>query len=121
VAVSEVEMVALAAEVELTPDQFRAAYTRESRDGEISLRERRDGSCVFYDRSRGCSVYAVRPRQCRSFPFWRSVMVSKERWDAEARACPGMNRGTLHAADEIESISRADGTLSSARAERGRG
>jgi len=120
VAVSDGEIAALAGEVELTPEQFRAAYTRASSDGEISLREQRDGSCVFYDPSHGCSVYALRPRQCRSFPFWRSVLATPEKWDAEARACPGMNQGPLHAADEIEAISRDDGTLSSARAARGR-
>ena len=93
----------------LAPDEFRAACTRPLRGGEISLRERRDGSCVFYSKG-GCSVYAVRPRQCRTWPFWRAVLHSPERWADEAADCPGMGRGALHARDAIERLVADDGT-----------
>ena len=65
---------------------------------------------VFYDAARGCAVYEERPRQCRSWPFWRAVVHSEERWQEEAHGCPGMNRGRLHGAPEIAESARNDGT-----------
>ena len=109
VRVSDAEIEALAERLGLAPDEFRAACTRPLRGGEISLRERRDGSCVFYSKG-GCSVYAVRPRQCRTWPFWRAVLHSPERWADEAADCPGMGRGALHARDAIERLVADDGT-----------
>lgn len=113
VRVSDAEIAALARRVELADAEFRAAYTRPLRGGELSLRETRDGACVFYAREGerpGCRVYQDRPRQCRSWPFWRAVVHSPERWQEEARDCPGMDRGPLHDAGEIARTSCADGT-----------
>ncbi len=110
VRVSDAEIEALARRLGLADAEFRAAYTRRLRDGAVSLRERRGGDCVFYERGQGCRVYEVRPTQCRSWPFWRSVVYSQERWDEEAELCPGMNRGPRHAAEDIRAISEADGT-----------
>ena len=114
--VSPPEIEKLAAAVELDADAFTQVYTRILPDGATSLRERSDGSCTLYDPSKGCTVYAARPRQCQTFPFWRNVVSSKTAWEREARHCPGMNRGSMHPAHEIEKISADDGTLSSARA-----
>jgi Fe-S-cluster containining protein len=108
--VSDGEIEALARRLELTPAAFRETYTRRLRGGERSLREQRNRDCVFYRRSGGCSVYEDRPRQCRTWPFWRSVVHSRERWEEEAEGCPGMNRGPLHGAGEILGIARDDGT-----------
>ncbi|MBW2269596.1 MAG: YkgJ family cysteine cluster protein [Deltaproteobacteria bacterium] len=83
---------------------------RRLRRGEVSLRETRAKACVFYESERGCVVYAARPRQCRTWPFWRAVVHSPERWREEAQNCPGMNRGPLHAAEAIESMAAADGS-----------
>ena len=58
----------------------------------------------------GCRVYEDRPRQCRTWPFWRGVVHSRERWDEEAADCPGMNGGRRFEAAEIEASLRADGT-----------
>ena len=120
VRVSDEEIGALARRLDLAEAEFRAIYTRPLRDGEISLRERRDGSCVFLargaDGSRGadgpagCTVHGDRPRQCRSWPFWRGVVHSRERWEEEARGCPGMDRGSRFSAAEIEATARRDGT-----------
>lgn len=113
VRVSDAEIEALARRLELEPREFRAAYTRKLRGGERSLREKRNRDCIFYHRSSGCSVYQDRPRQCRTWPFWRSVVHSEERWDEEARSCPGMNRGTLRSASEVAALARDDGTSGS--------
>lgn len=110
VRVSEAELEALARRLDLSPDEFRPAFTRKLRGGERSLREKRNRDCIFYDRSSGCSVYPDRPRQCRTWPFWRGVVHSEERWDEEASSCPGMNRGRLHGVAEIVVLARDDGT-----------
>jgi Fe-S-cluster containining protein len=71
--------------------------------GRPSFRERRNGDCVFYDAlSAKCSIYHIRPLQCALFPFWPSVMESREVWDKEALRCPGMNSGQFHTAEEIK-------------------
>lgn len=67
----------------------------------ISIIEKPNNDCIFLNES-GCSIYEVRPLQCRSYPFWESILDSKEAWDREAEVCPGMNRGKLHSKEEIE-------------------
>jgi hypothetical protein len=111
VRVSEAEIAALAARLDLAEPEFRALYTRRLRGGDLALREKANRDCAFYDRQRGgCGVYPDRPRQCRSWPFWRAVVHSRERWEEEARGCPGMDRGPLHAADRIAALLENDGT-----------
>lgn len=46
-------------------------------------------SCAFL-RDGKCSIYEVRPKQCRTYPFWPSIMKSKEAWEDEALACEGI-------------------------------
>ncbi len=110
VRVSDAEIAALARRIGLAEPEFREAFTKPLRGGERSLRERRDGTCVFYDPRRGCEVHPDRPRQCRTWPFWRAVVHSPERWDEEAAGCPGMGRGPLHDAASIERALADDGT-----------
>jgi len=113
VRVDDAEIAALARRAGLDDAGFRAAFTRPLRGGERSLRERRDGTCVLYDPRRGCTAYADRPRQCRTWPFWRAVVHSPERWAEEAAGCPGMGRGPLHDAASIASALADDGTSGS--------
>jgi Fe-S-cluster containining protein len=109
VRVSDDEIEALARRLELPIHEFCAIYTRRLRGGDVSLREKRGGDCVFYDReARGCKVYEDRPRQCRTWPFWPSVLASEERWNEEARDCPGMNRGPRRTREEIEALLALD-------------
>jgi Fe-S-cluster containining protein len=110
VRVRDGEIVALARRVGLPEVAFRAIYTRRLRGGEVSLREKRSKQCVFFDGARGCAVYPDRPRQCRTWPFWRSVVHSRERWAEEAEECPGMGSGPLHQAEWIERATGSDGT-----------
>ena len=119
VMVSEAEIATLATHLELAVDEFREIYTRSLRKGHVSLRERRGGECVFYSKGvgggsvRGCSVYPSRPRQCRTWPFWRGVVHSEERWSEEATGCPGINRGDLVSCAQIRELSDHDGTRGS--------
>ncbi len=110
VRVSDEEIAALAARLGFADHEFRAAFTRTLRGGDLSLRETRERDCVFYDPGAGCRVYEDRPRQCRTWPFWRSVVHSPERWAEEAERCPGIDHGPLHDADTVASRSARDGT-----------
>ena len=110
VRISDAEIEALAASLDLADAEFREIYTRTLRGGDVSLREKSTRECIFFDRDRGCTVYALRPRQCRTWPFWRGVVHSEERWNEEAQGCPGMNRGPLHDAAAIGETARTDGT-----------
>ncbi len=110
VRVSDAEIEALSRRTGLDPEQFRSVYTRRLRGGDLSLRERSDGTCILYGAERGCTVYPDRPRQCRTWPFWRAVVHSPERWAEEALGCPGMGRGGLHAAEQIAHALADDGT-----------
>jgi Fe-S-cluster containining protein len=110
VRVSDAEIEALARKTELRPEEFRSVYTRRLRGGAVSLRERSDGTCILYDALRGCSAYPDRPRQCRTWPFWRSVVHSPERWAEESLGCPGIGRGPLHPAEQIGRTLEDDGT-----------
>ena len=97
--------------------EFVETYCRwvpsENGDDRLSLREKSNFDCVFWLRKGvessagageegGCSVYEARPLQCRAFPFWSSVLGSKNSWNATAAACPGMNKGTLHSGETIK-------------------
>ncbi|MCH7709940.1 MAG: hypothetical protein IH884_15740 [Myxococcales bacterium] len=44
-----------------------------------------------------------------SWPFWRSVIDSEQRWKQQARECPGMDQVPIRSQDRIEAIAREDG------------
>jgi Fe-S-cluster containining protein len=66
----------------------------------LSLREKSNLDCIFW--KEGCSVYEARPLQCRSFPFWPTVLHSKQAWKAAAAGCPGMGHGEIHSAGTVD-------------------
>jgi Fe-S-cluster containining protein len=53
-----------------------------------------------------CTIYEARPYQCRSFPFWKRHLVSSREWEKVGDRCPGINRGKLHTASEIEGFAQ---------------
>ena len=110
VRVTEEEVAALAARLELPDDSFRSRYTRVLPDGETSLIELANHDCVFWERDSGCQVYEDRPRQCRTWPFWRGNLASRAHWDSSAEGCPGMNQGPRHEAEAIATTAAEDGT-----------
>ncbi|HUX40948.1 MAG TPA: YkgJ family cysteine cluster protein [Rectinemataceae bacterium] len=67
----------------------------------LSLRERSDHSCIFWGKN-GCDVYDARPIQCSTYPFWSSILESRDTWSEESGYCPGIDSGALHARQEIE-------------------
>jgi Fe-S-cluster containining protein len=89
--------------------EFEALYCRWISAGsveQLSLKEKSNYDCIFWQKDgammEGCSVYEYRPLQCRTFPFWQSVVASRDAWKQMAKDCPGMGMGTLHPLSEIE-------------------
>lgn len=100
--VDEAEIVALANEMQMTPEDFERKFVRQEGDGK-SLTEYPDGDCIFLDpQSRKCTVYNARPTQCRTWPFWDSNLKRKKDWNETCRVCPGSGKGQLYSFDEIE-------------------
>ena len=100
--VDDKEKAAIAAFMQLAVKTFNSTYVRKVADGD-SLREKRNGDCILLraDGS-GCSVYSARPRQCRTFPFWPENVISRRAWEGLKRECPGIGKGRLWTAAEIE-------------------
>lgn len=111
VLVSDEEAAALASRLHLSTAEFLERYTHHTPAGR-SLTERptpHGNDCVFLDREKEpgkavCGVYEDRPAQCRTWPFWKSNLVSRGAWERAKRICPGMDKGTLHAVHEIRII-----------------
>jgi Fe-S-cluster containining protein len=95
----------LAVELKMGYSEFVDMYCRWVPLGggleRLSLGEKADYDCVFWDQ--GCVVYKARPLQCRTFPFWPSILASRESWKEMAASCPGMDRGVPYDMNRIES------------------
>lgn len=88
----------------LDRETFLKTYTRLVDYGThylVSLTERKNYDCEFLS-PEGCTVYDARPEQCRTYPFWKSVLESRETWENEAQYCKGINGGRKVSKKEIE-------------------
>jgi hypothetical protein len=63
------------------------------------IKERPD--CQFLKFNK-CSVYEARPTQCRTWPFWPEMMGAKAWAEGVVSYCPGVNKGRVIPAEEIE-------------------
>jgi len=111
---SENDLNALSSFFDISNREFTEKYCRVVDLGivkRLSLKETKEYDCIFWDN--GCSVYSARPLQCRTYPFWPSVLASREEWEKESKECPGINNGKLHSAAKIrkELKKRQDETL----------
>jgi Fe-S-cluster containining protein len=81
-----------------------SAFTRkhcEQTDGIWRLKDMDASSCQFLQ-DRKCGIYPARPTQCRTWPFWPEVLNAKS-WNKEvASFCPGVGKGRIWTAEEIE-------------------
>ena len=101
--VSEQEVLAMAAAMQLDEAAFRDKFVRRVGMRE-SLIEYSDGDCIFLDpQSRGCMLYEARPIQCRTWPFWDSNLESPAEWERTCEVCPGAGEGKLYSLSQIES------------------
>jgi len=106
---SENDVYGLAASLNIKNNEFISAFCRWIPVGnglnQLSLKEKSNFDCVFWkininDRAKGgCSVYNSRPLQCRAFPFWSSMVNSRESWENAAEDCPGIGKGEFHSCD----------------------
>jgi Fe-S-cluster containining protein len=79
----------------------------------LSLSEKPNYDCIFWEAS-GCTVYEDRPIQCSTFPFWSSLLDSRQAWKDGGADCPGMDRGELRTREYIEErlwLRRANPTI----------
>ncbi|MBC7692612.1 MAG: YkgJ family cysteine cluster protein [Methylotenera sp.] len=66
-----------------------------------------EGACQFL-KEKSCTVYEARPAQCRTWPFWPENMNAKT-WNEEVTTfCPGIGKGRLYSAEEIEDLLKQD-------------
>lgn len=110
--VTRQEIDAISAFLKIPSDEFVRRYVRRLW-GRQSLVMRPDNmDCPFLAEPdaqghRGCLIYDVRPTQCRTWPFWPMNIADMDAWSWVAGKCPGINRGKLHPADEIERKAQA--------------
>jgi Fe-S-cluster containining protein len=91
----------LAAHLGLSTYAFTRRYCDKT-DGLFHLKHPERDCCFLVDRR--CQVYEARPLQCRTWPFWPENMDPRV-WRREVAAtCPGVGRGRLYSAAEIEAI-----------------
>jgi len=91
----------LAEHLSISLTEFTVNYTKKI-DGLYELKYN-NKDCPFL-RNNKCDVYSSRPWQCRTWPFWPENM-NGDVWAQEvALSCPGVGRGRLFSAGEIEDI-----------------
>ena len=74
-------------------------------DGYTVFRDKGDQACIFWDPAiKGCKIYEARPTQCRTYPFWKTLLYRKNKWEKEKESCPGIGSGKLYTAEEIEEL-----------------
>ena len=108
---SEKDASRLAAALNMGHGEFQSVFCRwisvENGRSQLSLKEKSNFDCIFWTLNKndgtesGCSVYNERPLQCRAFPFWSSMLSSKEGWEAAAGDCPGIGQGSFHSFESI--------------------
>lgn len=87
--------------LKISTQSFTKQYCQRT-DGFWHLKDnQKTGNCIFL-KAQSCSAYRARPTQCRTWPFWPEVMNAKT-WSKEvASFCPGVGKGKLWSAKEIE-------------------
>jgi Fe-S-cluster containining protein len=108
VGVTDEEIAALARLREMSVEEFREVFTRDTEDGVslVEVQTYHGYDCVFLDRTTipgkaVCGVYEARPLQCRTFPWWPGVMKSRATWERLGRECEGVGRGGFVPVEEI--------------------
>lgn len=90
----------MAKALQLTTSEFTRQYCKKT-DGYFHLIDGENGECMFLKQKR-CQIYEGRPTQCRTWPFWPEVMDAKT-WNQDvAKFCPGVGKGHLWTAQEIQ-------------------
>ena len=92
----------LADHLKMSVVDFESAHCVLRPDGIRVLKEDRGQTeCRFLKNNR-CGVYESRPTQCQTWPFWPEMMAAKSWNENVVKFCPGVNKGRLVPAREIE-------------------
>ncbi len=101
---AEKDVRAIASYLGLSRKSFLERYCRRE-DGWVILRMD-EPACAFLQKDNRCSIYPVRPKQCATWPFWVDNL-KRATWEGEVSdGCPGIGRGPLVPAGEVERIAR---------------
>jgi Fe-S-cluster containining protein len=63
--------------------EYGKAQVSDGKETWVCLK-RNEGGCVFLNPLGQCSIYDVRPVQCSTYPFWPSLLASREEWEDES-------------------------------------
>jgi Fe-S-cluster containining protein len=92
--------------LKIDKNQFIIKYCRPIVKNEkkiISLKEKANYDCIFWDKC--CIIYPARPIQCSTYPFWPSILRSRQSWEEEKKYCKGINKkGNLTLKQKIKKI-----------------
>jgi uncharacterized protein len=92
----------MAKHLKINTAQFTKKYCVKYNGAFHLYEDPKNTDCMFL-KNKQCSVYEARPTQCRTWPFWPEVMGAKA-WKKEVVSfCPGVGKGKVHSAKEIES------------------
>ncbi len=104
VVLDEPEASKIANVLNISESEFLETYVDVLPDAQtLNLKSLSNGDCIFL-KDEKCQVYEARPMQCRTFPFWPENLKSLYRWKHVAKECPGIGKGKLFSAKEIENI-----------------
>ena len=67
-------------------------------------------ACYFLDKDNRCTIYPVRPVQCGTYPFWPSLLESKEGLDFLKTECPGTLKGKGESFSLLQTVRRVNKT-----------
>jgi len=93
---------AIAEHLGLSRRAFLREYCQEE-DGWVTLRMDAP-ACRFLLEDNRCAIYPVRPKQCATWPFWEENL-ERSVWEGEVSdCCPGIGKGEVTPAAEVERI-----------------
>jgi Fe-S-cluster containining protein len=103
--VSDADLTALAAELGQSEQEVEQQFC-DHEDGWRFLK-RASGACVFLTEKGLCGVYKARPKQCGTWPYWEDNIATEKKWvDAVKSFCPGIGKGEVTPADDVQRIAR---------------
>lgn len=89
----------------LTRAEFLERYCEKEPGYFVTIRTD-SPACPFLTEGNRCGIYPVRPKQCATWPFWQENL-ERATWEGPVKqCCPGIDRGELRPASEVERIAR---------------
>lgn len=101
---SDLDVARISEHLGLTEERFLAEHCQLV-DGWVTLRMD-EPACAFLLEDQRCAIYPVRPKQCATWPFWEENLEERVWKGPVAECCPGIGRGDLVPAEEVERIAR---------------